>query len=184
MQRSWPAGRPDHLLLSSLPQLCQQLLVESCIKGLGYRNHRFWHAPIWPKYLSESPFRLSSNTSRSSAWARESSFAMLSPWLLMIGTQWSNPSISLKTKRISSTYTGQSWGWPTPGRYSYLNWSTITPILQYEIVTNGAAASFMSRWNVTRSFLKLWTWNLRLGMKGGTDEMRYMSVSSDTFFTS
>ena len=177
MQRSWPAGRPDRLVLFSLPQLCQQLLVESCIKGLGYRNCRFWHAPIWPKYLSEFPFRLSSNTSRSSAWARESSFAMLSPWLLIIGTQWSNPSISLKTKHTSSTYNGQSW--PTPDRDSYLNWGTITPILQYETVTNGAVASFMFSWNIIHCFLKLWTWNLRLGMKGGTDALRYMSMSSD-----
>ena len=71
------------------------------------------------------------------------------------------------------------WGWPTPGRYSYLNWSTITPILQYETVTNGAVASFMFRWNIIHCFLKLWTWNMRLGMKGGTDELRYMSMSSD-----
>ena len=179
MQRSWPAGRPDHLLLSSLPQLCQQLLVESCIKGLGYRNYRFWHAPIWSKYLSEFPFRLSSNTSRSSAWARENSLAILSPWLLILGTQWSNPSISLQAKRTSSTNNGQIWGWPTPDRDSCWNWSTITPILQYEIVTIGTVASFMFRWNINYSFLKPWTWNLRLGMKGGTDELRYMSMSSD-----
>ena len=133
MQRSWPAGRPDHLLLSSLPQLCQQLLVESCIKGLGYRNYCFLHAPIWLKYLSEFPFRLSSNTSRSSAWARENSFAILSPWLLFLGTLWSNSSISLKTKHTSSTNTGLSWGWPTPGRDYYLNWSTIT---QYSAIRN------------------------------------------------
>ena len=63
--------------------------VSNCLsnpvsKDWATKNCRFWHAPIWPKYLSESPFRLSSNTSRSSAWARESSFAMLSPWLLII----------------------------------------------------------------------------------------------------
>ena len=73
---------------------------------VGYRIYCFWHAPIWLKYLSEFPFRLTSNTSRSPACAKENSFAILSPWLLILGTYWSNPSISLKTKHTSSTYTG------------------------------------------------------------------------------
>ena len=156
--------------------------VSNCLsnpvsKDWATKNCRFWHAPIWPKYLSESPFRLSSNTSRSSAWARESSFAMLSPWLLIICRNSMIESLNILK---DETYLFHlHWGWPTPGRYSYLYWSTITPILQNEIVTNGAVASFMSRWNIIHSFLKLWTWNLRLYMKGGSDELRHMSISSD-----